>query len=257
MGLTLISDSFLHIKSCPRGRVVGYALLLLSLLAFGIPARAERREPAAKVCNLFFKSTSVFVGKVATASPYQNAAGEVDDWIYVLKVLKSYRGANQPTISVYTANNPGGLPLQVGKSYLLFATGQPSRLFSISNDGLSGELATSTQVVTDVENVVAAMSGNSGGMVYGRIVYYGGGKQQPLSGIRINILGGKQVYQAVSDRAGWFQVSVPKGKYTARAVDSRWNFNRFDRAWDDADGFRVPNGGCAEIQLRADQRSTQ
>ncbi|MGH8369582.1 MAG: hypothetical protein ACRESC_01250 [Gammaproteobacteria bacterium] len=295
--------------------------VLIGLLSAWTPVHADRLEPAAKACNLYFTSDSVFVGKVVSSTPYQEASGDIGGWIYNLTMVKSYRGVNpaanwmaaatkgatspaganpqaanvttksatspagstpqpadvttaptsattapanattsspygliQPTVSVYTQNDSGQLQLEVGKTYLLFAAAHLHHLLSISDDGLSGEVTDKSSVMKDLDQIVTASSGTGGGDVYGRIVSYRYGEQVPLSGIAVDIVGDMQDYRVVSDKSGWFHVHVPAGQYFAKPMDDGWNFHTYDMAWDDADGFSIPNGGCAEIQLRADQR---
>lgn len=285
------------ISSRPGVAVGLFVLALLGLLTAWTPVHADRREPAAKACELYFRSASVFVGKVVSSIPYQDASGDISGWIYGLTMVKSYRGVSptnnwmaatttqgattpagtppqaanmttapansttsspygiiQPTVSVYTQNDSAQLQLEVGKTYLLFAVAHPHHLLSISDDGLSGEVSGKSPVVKDLEQIVAASSATGGGDVYGRIVYYHYGEQLPLGDIAVDIVGDTQDYRVVSDKTGWFHAHVPAGQYSAKPMNDGWNFHAYDMAWDDADGFSVPNGGCAEIQLRADQR---
>jgi hypothetical protein len=199
---------------------------------------------------LYFKSDVVLIGQVTSTDTIKDSGGDRKGWSYTLKVIKSYRGAAVPTMKVFTANDSGKLPLEVGKTYLLFASQVDGRL-SIGYDEVSGELKDAQQALKDLDKIMARRP-DQGGDVYGRITKRvfdpdtGG-----LGGIAVNIQGAAGSAHAMTDENGWFKVHVHAGNYSAMAANPSWKFQSQDMAWEDSDTFLVPDGGCAEIQIQA------
>jgi hypothetical protein len=205
--------------------------------------------PQAMACMLYFRSDVVFTGQVLAQETVKGAAGNWGGWAYTLKVLTPYRNAKAATLRVFPANDSGGLPLTVGKQYLLFAFNQDGKLV-IGYDQLSGELKDVQPALKELDKIMARK--DDGGDVYGRItkrVY--GPNTGGLDGVAVLIQGSGGNQRTVTDGNGWFKVHVPAGSYTAMAVNPDWKFQSADNAWEEASAFPVPDGGCAEIQLVA------
>lgn len=209
--------------------------------------------PRAMACMLYFRSDAVFTGEVISVKENQHTdAGEkvVDGWFYTLKVLRSYRGADAPTIQVYTSNDSGRLPLTAGKKYLLFAEKDEGTL-TIADDDISGEIKVSKQALKGLERILARKAGE-GGDVFGRVTEEEfSDSEGGIGGIHVNVKGPAGSASAVTNKNGWFHVHVAAGDYSATASAPNLVFESQDIAWEDSDNFQVPDGGCAEIQIQA------
>ncbi len=224
----------------------GFAILMMLLLPCA--AGAYVPVPQAMACMLYFRSDVVFTGQVLAKEAAKGPAG--GGWVYTLKLIKSYRGASTPTLRVFAADDSGRLKLEEGKQYLLFAFNQDGRL-SIAYDQVSGELKDTQQALKDLDKVMARRSGD-GGEIYGRVTKRVFGPDSGgLGGIPVTIQGPDGNTRVVTDQDGWFKVHVPTGSYSATALSPAWKFQAEGTAWEDASGFQVPDGGCAEIQIQA------
>jgi hypothetical protein len=209
--------------------------------------------PRAMACMLYFRSDAVFTGKVVLVKEdYKSEDSEkfLEGTFYTLKIIKAYHGINTPTIRVYTSNDSGRLPLELGKKYLLFADKEGSKLI-IADNGVSGELKDSKQALKDLDKIMDRTKGE-GGDVYARVV------EDPwnadtggVSGIHITVSGSAESATGVTNKNGWVHMHIPAGMYSAKASDPKWVFSSQDIAWENSDNFSLPNGGCAEIQINA------
>jgi hypothetical protein len=218
------------------------------------PAGAFAPVPQAMACMLYFKSDVVFTGQVLAQETVKAGAGDQQGRVYILKVLTPYRNAKVATLKVFSADDSGRLQLEIGKQYLLFAFNQDGRL-AIAEDGLSGELKDAQPVLKDLDKIIARKP-DQGGDIYGRVtkrVY--GPNTGGLSGIAVTLQGPVGNLREVTDENGWFKAHVPAGTYHATVVAPDWIFQSQSIAWQDADAFAVPDGGCAEIQFEAAPRS--
>jgi hypothetical protein len=223
-----------------------------ALMALLLPCAAVAYAPVprAMACMLYFRSDVVFTGQVVAVDTVKGG------WTYSLQVLKPYRNAKATTLKVFTANDSGRLPLAVGKQYLLFAFIQDGRL-TIADDEVSGELKDAQQALKDLDKVMARKP-DDGGDIYGRVTKRVFGPDSGgLGGIPITIHGPDGDMRAVTDGNGWFKVHGPAGRYSTTALSPDWRFQSESFAWDDASGFSVPDGGCAEIQIEAAPPSSE
>lgn len=225
---------------------IRYLVSLLLLFGFSC-AHAVQLQPTAKVCNLYFKSDAVFIGKVVSTIPYNEDMN--DGWTFTLKVIKSFRGVSGPTVNVFTEASSWEMILDKGPPYLLFASREYNGLLIIGPDGVSGVL--DSHVLAKLKHVIAASHKKNGGEIYGRV----GGDVlgKPIRGVRVRIFGADKTYQAVTDSIGWFHVRVPAGKYSAVAtdpIDPKMLLVPYVLSRDNPKNFRVRNGECAELQFR-------
>lgn len=226
-------------------------VLIVGFICYSRGSAAFNLEPHPMACMLYFQSDAVFTGQViATRQNSQPNSGVlgIEGWYYTLEIIKAYRGVHTPTVQVYTGNDSGRLPLDVGKKYLLFADKQNGQLV-ISDDEISGELK-HAQHALKVLNKIMTRKPGMGGDIYGRVV------QGPfndteggLRGVLVTVKGPAGGARAISGSNGWFHMHVPSGRYSAKASDGKLVFVSQDIAWQNSDNFTVPDGGCAEIQF--------
>jgi hypothetical protein len=229
-------------------------ILAVAIVFHSIASGALTLVPRAMACMLYFRSDAVFTGKVVSVKEdYTSKSGEkfLEGWFYTLKIIKAYRGIDTPSIRVYTSNDSGRLPLELGKKYLLFADKEGSKLI-FADDDISGELKDSKQALKDLDKIMTRKKGE-GGEVYARVV------EDPwnadtggVNGIHITVSGSAGSVTGVTNKNGWVHMHVPAGMYSAKASDPKWVFSSQDIAWEDSDNISVPNGGCAEIQINAE-----
>ena len=69
--------------------------------------------------------------------------------VYGFKVEETLSGARYKTINLFSPNNSGRFPMDIGRKYLVFVT-KDHRVFSVSNCGSSGELPEQSAIVEAV-----------------------------------------------------------------------------------------------------------
>ena len=226
---------------------VGVLLLVLMVIplysstAFGVCPK-----PDPKVCAEFFKSDVVLVGRVISEriAPPQGSYF-IDGWWYRLSVGKVFRGGTPETMNVFTENSSGRFPLEVGRQYLLFARKDHDRLV-IDNCGNSGLVSEVRDKILEIEEVEKRSSGTIEGHIALRPPWTG------VGGIRVFVHGGQGVYPSITGEDGWFQMTVPPGKYSIQIESPK--VEAFDLSYDNPKGFVVPRGGCAQLQFVVDSR---
>lgn len=240
----MVQPIFKHILGL-RFLVVVTAQVLLAgwALAFCL-------QPHPRVCNEFFKSDAIFTGTVIAETPVHAEGESIDGWVYRLRMKRSYRGPEQKIIEVFTANDTGRLPLEVGETYLLFARSYEGRLV-IGDCGNSEKLSRSHKAIRQVGEVLRAAKSASGGEIGGVVGENPGGDVGGVAGIQVTARGGGKTYQGVTGKNGWFNIRVPAGRYVVSAESSRWAVIPYDLSYDDPRQIVVEKGGCADIQLIA------
>jgi len=213
------------------------------VLMFALRAAAVCLEPHPRVCAEFFKSEAVFVGEVVSQRTVPAKGPDYDGWLYRLRVHRVFRGKIGETLDIFTENSTGRFPLEVGHEYLLFAGRGNGRLV-ITNCGNSGLLTDAAAKIRDIERIGKGSAAEIEGRVVSRPPWEG------VPGIRVSVRGELGTYAAVTGGDGWFRLTVEPGRYSVKAESER--VSPFDLSYDDPDGFRIPRGGCAQVQFVAD-----
>ncbi len=125
------------------------SLLACALLLTGPLSLGFCPKPDPSVACQFLNSRVVFVGKVVSVRTVPPHGEELDGWTYVLNVQEWFRGPHTKTIEVFTENTSGRFPLDIGKTYLLFAYPLGGRL-TITNCGNSALLVDAEGSVRDL-----------------------------------------------------------------------------------------------------------
>ena len=219
------------------------ALLLTGPFSLGFCAK-----PDPSVACEFLNSRVVLVGKVVSVRTVPPHGEELDGWTYVLSVQEWFRGPHTKTIEVFTENTSGRFPLDIGKTYLLFAYPQGGR-FTITNCGNSALLADAEGSVRDLRKIKVPQDAQ----IEGRISFSGipdSGTHVP--GIQVLIRSGARTFKAVSDTDGWFRLHVPPGKYSVEVQPTpHWNISPYDLSYDDAQKVVAQRGHCSGVQFIA------
>jgi hypothetical protein len=98
----------------------------------------------------YFQSDVVFTGTVVSAQYDSNVGG-----YYTLRVERVFRGPIRDKFSVYTDSGDTRLPLEKGRTYLLFAYRRNGRL-EIDSCGNSDLLSKGAEAVHTIENIPRA-----------------------------------------------------------------------------------------------------
>ena len=227
---------------------IRFSLLACALLLTGPVSLGFCQKPDPSVACEFLNSRGVFVGKVVSVRTVPPHGEELDGWIYALNVQEWFRGPHTKTIEVFTENTSGRFPLDIGKTYLLFAYPLGGRL-TITNCGNSALLPDAEGSVRDLRKFKVPQDAQ----IEGRISFSGipdSGMHVP--GIQVLIRSGAQTFKAVSDADGWFRLHVPPGKYSVEVQPTpHWNISPYDLSYDNAQKVVAQRGHCSGLQFIA------
>lgn len=234
-------------RQLPNRRLVCSPVRLIArivppVLLFAFTVWAVCSQPPPRVCTEFFDSDAVFTGTVIGVRNDPPDSSDSLGWFYRLGVLRNYRGSAGRTIEVYTENASARYPLELGRSYLLFAGKLGDRL-EITCCGNSAYLEEAGDKIRQIEQIKRT---KSGGEIAGRI---GWGDPDNFVSVRIVVVGEKQTYRALTDRFGWFHIPVPDGTYKVHVDDREPPFLPFDLSYNDPNHIVVHPGGCPQVQL--------
>jgi hypothetical protein len=209
--------------------------------------------PPPEVCGEFYKSHAVVIGTVISEQKVDRiAAGMIDGWSYELNVTKVLRGPATNPLWVYTENSTGRLRLQVGTTYLLFAEEYEDKLL-ISNCGNSRPISEAQDKIRQIEEIGKASDGTIEGRVVSYLPYPPGG-WKGLEAVRVLATGADGVHSVVTDREGWFHITVPSGTYRVRAEGPPPTVV-LDLSYDDSDNLVIEKGGCGQLWFVGDAPS--
>jgi hypothetical protein len=225
--------------------------LCLATLVFSTPAFGFCFQPHPSVACDFLNSDAVFAGKVIQIHAVSDSERFTDGWYYKLQVLQLFRGSNASVIEVYTGNDSGRYPLQLGKRYLIFAYVYEKKL-EIDNCGDSVPLSEAKEAIGQIEKISVPKDG----IVEGQVALENERRvpaDNGLPGVRIFIHGEDKTYSVTTDDRGWFRIHVPPGVYSAEAKSiPAHRIVAFDLSYDQPKSFTVRTGRCAELQFVAD-----
>ncbi len=215
-------------------RAVFAVIMLFSLVGV---ARAICPFPTPKACSEFFESETVFVG---TPLSWGYCGPEDNEYIrYRLRVSKVLRGSAGATAIVYTPNTSIRLSLEVGKTYVIFATRRNGRLEASDDCGPLTEPGAVSETMRQIEDLESETTASIEGQVVCREP-----NDRGVGGVTVRILGEGQSYEAISDAQGSFRVPVPPGHYEVM-VDS--TLKQSDYNWYDLTDIRLVRGQCAQL----------
>lgn len=235
----------------PRSHRARRTFLLLARLALTLPIFAISvwgvcQQPPPRVCTEFFKSDVVFTGKVIHVRDELLGGDTPAGWFYRMRVQQMFRGPAVKTLEVYTENASARYPLELGRSYLLFAWRDHGRL-EITLCGNSSYLEKAGDAIRQIELI---KSTRAGGEIAGRIGREDSGDYE---GIRIVAVGSKGTYEGLTDRLSWFHIPVPEGVYKVHAEAPGRKFVPYDLTYDDPDHIVVHPGGCPQMEFAPEE----
>ena len=174
--------------------------------------------------------------------------GATNDFDYHLTVLRLFRGPHKKIMEVYTANDSGRYPLDLGKEYLIFASINGNRL-EIFNCDDSTPLSKAQDTIRQIEGIAIPKDA----IVEGFIALHQIPSDQGLAGVQVVIREGRKTYTVTTDNEGWFRIQVPPGAYSAEVKPPPGHsVVDYDLSYDGPDRFAVKAGHCAGLQFVAD-----
>jgi hypothetical protein len=205
-------------------------------------------KPNPRVCAEFFHSDAVFVGTVVAEIPVLAGEGFDEGRVYRLRARKTYRGPAQDMFEVFTGNDSARLPLDVGETYLLFASTSGGRL-TIVGCGNSTKLSKAGDAIRELENLIKRLKSATDGEVSGVVGEYVGNDAPGVAGVLVTAHGGGKSYEGVTGKDGSFHIPVPPGAYVVSARSARGAVIPYDLSYDDPQHVVVHKCGCTAIQL--------
>lgn len=226
-------------------------LLVCAGLFPALPSFGFCFQPNPTVACQFLNSDAVFVGTVISERRVPGHGEEIDGWLYDLTVQELFRGPHTRTIEVYTGNDSGRFPLDVGKQYLLFASEFNGR-FEIDYCGNSAFFSEAKDAIRELESLRIPRDAE----IEGRISFSGIPESGThITGVHVVVRGHGKTFRASGDLKGWFHLHVPPGKYSAEVQQiPHWNIAPYDLSYDDLKHFVARKGHGTGLQFIAGPR---
>ena len=127
MNTTMIRRSFPLILGTA---VVAWSSTAFAVCLNGHPSRKQEYQ----------RSTTVFVGPVVSEDFTPESKDYENGTTYSIQVEEVLRGSPAKTVKVFSENDSGRFPMQVGTAYLIFVYEELDRL-KVDNCGNSGKLS--------------------------------------------------------------------------------------------------------------------
>lgn len=201
------------------GQLVAASVLALSLLVLGAtPASACDCHDGGPVCQAFWKTPVIFVGRVVAVEPVVGRDGFELNRVR-FRVTEQLRGAPAREIELFTSNTSCDLFFRAGEDWLIYA-------FPRSNGiGLATGTCSRSQRLqharADLEYARAAYSRQSDrGRVFGRLVSLQQPNIVPVPGVLISLTYGDRWLShasAVTDADGRYELLAHPGQYLMSA----------------------------------------
>lgn len=207
-------------------------------------AAAFCSAPPPKVCSAYFQANVVVRGKVLSVN-------RGADWIvYKIRVEKTFKGQDTSERILYTGNDSGRLPLDVGRDYVLFAYRSSHRLeLSCNEEPLSNSasVARVSQAISRLRASRAALA-----TVEGQILTTA--YSEPLPGVSVVVVGAAHIYKTMSDSRGLFSIQVPPGHYRVDVDPAIVKQTIYSMIYTNPESIHLTHGQCAQLQYRAVHR---
>jgi Carboxypeptidase regulatory-like domain len=231
-------------------------LLSLVLLLFAGPAMGVCDVPQPRlVCAEYFASKVVVEAslvKVRTVRDKDDPQG-IAAFVYTLRTDRLLRGQIDGVFQIYEGNDSGRATFDwnIGGKYLLFLFYlRTEKSWGLDGCGNSGPLSGAKSVLEQIEAIQTGH--HDSGVIHGAV------SEQALSahipGVRVEVRGTNGVYRATTNAKGEFEIKVPAGRYTVRAIQTGYTFRAADLSYENPDDVRIEPGGCAQVQLVAHGR---
>ncbi|GEM_PF-3024014 len=240
--------------------------IILSIFTFLIfhvnTSLAYCPDPEPRIQVKFTRSEVAFIGKVVSSRDVTEKDDEgefISGVFYRLEVKKLFRGPEKKFIEIYEDSNSARMSLDVGHTYLVFIEGtRDGRLQGFCDDAKEVPETEINKTISKIQKIIENINSGANGTIRGFIGdggdNGGGGGccSKGLKGIHFVIEGEGKIYKAVSDKDGWFFVSVPAGIYTVECAEAKLNIYPTIYSYDDPHHVEVKAGGGADLEFVKD-----
>jgi hypothetical protein len=215
-------------------------------------------SPAMSLCNVSqprLVCAEYFASKVVVEATLEKVTSihDRDDpqgvaaYVYSLNANRVIRGHIDGVFRVHEGNDSGraSFDWETGRKYLLFLFYSDSdKAWELDGCGNSGPIRQAKAVLRQIDQIRAS---HGGGVIHGVI------SQQalsvPISEVRIEAQGANGLYTATTNARGEFEIKVPAGQYTVRAIKKGFSFAAADFSYENPRALRIEPGGCVQVQL--------
>ncbi len=240
---------------CGKFFPVKYSLLLAvfaPLLA--CPAMAVCNVPQPRlVCAEYFASRVVVEAtllRTRTVRDKDDPEG-VAAYVYTLRTDLVLRGDIVAQFQIYEENSSGRATFtwKAGQQYLLFLfNSAQANMWELDGCGNSGPLSNAKAVLAQIN---AIQGRHDKGAIHGMVSWEA--LSAFIPGVRVEARGTDRRYTATTNAKGEFQMEVPAGRYTLRAIATGFSFHTADFSYEDPHNVRIEPGGCAQVQFVGDE----
>ena len=237
-----------------------FLIMNTAILIFFVsqPSVAICTHPIPRIQTLFTRSDAAFIGTVVSKRPNKTDPNDKDydtGFYFGLKVKRLFRGPNKKVIEVYEDNDSGRMALEIGHTYLIFVTKQKDGKLQgwcydareINNK--DDEKNYSLKIEAVIKKIKAGANGDIQGLVLDR-------DSNGIADVHftITVAGGVQTYKTVSDKDGFFHVSVPAGNYFVGPSETKWQFKTTEYSLDQNYDVDVLPGGGGEVEFMVEPK---
>jgi hypothetical protein len=214
------------------------------VLLFAGPAMGFCEVPQPRlVCAEFFASKVVVEATLVKVSSVANKDDPEDvlAHVYSLRVNRLIRGHVNEVFHVYEGNDSGRATFEwkPGQKYLLFLFYYaPEKPWALDGCGNSGPFDKSQSVLEQIDAINTHVKS---GTIHGEI------SGEPSHGVRIEARGTNGVFTSRTDANGEFEIKVPAGRYTLRAIRTGFSFHTADFSYENPQNLRIEPGGCVQV----------
>jgi hypothetical protein len=206
------------------------------------------------VCAEYFASELVIEASLVQTSIVSDKDDPegISAHIYTLRVDEVLRGKAVDKIRVYEGNDSGRATFDwvPERQYLLFLLGSDKDGWRLDGCGNSGPLNRAKTALSKIDSIKTA---RDGGTIQG--VVSSQALSDFVSGVHVEAQGATGRYEATTNEKGEFQIRVPTGRYSVRAIETGRSFGEADFSYEDPRQLQIEPGGCAQVQL-AELRAT-
>lgn len=250
-----------------RLRLFKTLILAFGLFVFYLSANlvyAGCLSPDPSVGNEFFESDVVFIGTVISEryKYYKDEENKDPERYYKLEVKKVFRGEEKPIIEVFSEMNSGGQYMELHHTYVVFASKchwPPWNQNKLQIGGCGNQRDVNDKdyesVVSSLEKVLKDMNSGAGGIIRGKVDVLGDAPVS-VSGISFIISGNGKSIKTVTDKTGWFRVTVPAGTYRIRPKNMDGTILPAWETYDTPEKAIVLNGGGADLEFRINSKKS-
>ncbi len=215
--------------------------------------------PEQRVQTQFLQCDVSFVGTaISERDIVKKGEEDVIGKVYKFKVEIAFPGANAENrkfIEVYDENDSGSMGLYVGGKFLLFLHGDINdRLSGGCGNAIDSKEPAFEKKINEVYQVIKNYKAGANGDIRGFVGTTEASTKHPLPGVHFIVTGNGKTYDVVSDEKGWFDLSVPTGRYKITSVETNWTIKKSFYCFYNFSDMLIRPGGGADISFLAEEK---